>query len=103
MNNHRLITAMVIGKIPFSLLEQLKEEQGIITANKTHARGTSSNANYEMHEMEVLTLTVEGHRAEEVFNYLFELLEMDQPGRGMLLQERLARCTPYALPLLENA
>ncbi len=93
---------MVIGKIPFSVLESLKSEMGIITANKTHARGTSSNAGYEMHEMEVLSLTVEGRRAEEVFAYLYDILEMDQPGRGMLLQERLGRCTPYTLPLLDN-
>ena len=102
MNAHRLITAMILGKIPLSVLEQLKVEKGIITANKTHARGTSSNANFEMKEMEVLTLTVEGSRAEEIFEYLYLTLEMDQEGRGMLLQEKLGRCTHYTLPEIKE-
>lgn len=100
MKHYKLITCMIHGKIPLELLTRLKEEKGIITANKTPARGTSSQSDFEMKEMDILTIAVEAEQAEEIFAYLFHSLEIDREGRGMLLQEDLGRMTEYTLPEL---
>lgn len=102
MPEYKLITCMVPGKISFEILERLKTEMGIITADKIHARGTSSNANYMVKEMEILTVVVEAERADEIFEYLFYELEIDQPNHGILLQNALGRMTGYTLPELEQ-
>ena len=55
MKNYKQITCMVADIIPLKVVERLKEEKGIITADKTDARGSSSNSNYEMKKMQILT------------------------------------------------
>lgn len=100
MKHYKLITCMISGKIPIEVLKKLKEEKGIITANKTPARGTSSQSHFAMKEMDILTVAVEAERAEEIFAHLFHTLEIDQEGRGILLQEDLGRMTEYTLPEL---
>ena len=98
MKNYKQITCMVSDHIPIKVLEELKEEKGIITADKTAARGSSSNSNFEMKKMEILTVVIEEDRADEIFEYLFHLLEIDKPNRGIMLQSKLGRMTEYTLP-----
>lgn len=98
MKHYKMITCIVAGKIPMEVVKKLKEEKGIITANKTPARGTSSQSSFHMKEMEILGVAVEEERADEIFEYLYHLLEIDQQGRGFLLQEDLGRMTEYTLP-----
>jgi len=98
MKNYKQITCMVADRIPISVLKKLKEEKGIITADKTDARGSSSNSNFEMKKMQILTVVVEDARADEIFEYLYHILEIDQPDRGIMLQSKLARMTEYTLP-----
>jgi len=96
----KLITCMVSGKIAIDVLEKLKTEKGIITADKIHARGTSSNSDYAMKEMEILTVVVESSRVDEIFEYLYWELEIDHEGRGIMLQSALGKMTRYTLPEL---
>ena len=98
MKNYKQIICMVIDSIPLEVLELLKKDKGIITANKMHARGSSSNTDYEMKNMDILTVVVEDNKAEEIFEYLFHILEIDQPNRGMIIQSKLGRRTEYTLP-----
>jgi len=100
MPNYKLITCIISGKISSGTMEKLKTEKNIITANKISARGTSSKSAYKMKEMEKLTVVIEEERVEEIFEYLFYLLEIDQPNRGMMYQEALGRMTGYSLPNL---
>lgn len=100
MPNYKLITCIIPDKIPSSILEKLKTEKKIITANKNSARGASSKSSYQMREMEVLRVVVEESRADEIFEYLYYLLEMDQPNRGIMHQIALGRMTDYTLPNL---
>ena len=98
MKNYKQITCMVSDIIPLKVLERLKEEKGIITADKTDARGSSSNSNFELKKMQILTVVVEDNKADEIFEYLYDILEIDQPNRGIMLQNKLGRMTEYILP-----
>lgn len=98
MQEYKLITCIVLGKIASETLEKLKSEKGIVTANKIKARGTSSKTSYKMSEVEILTVVVEKERVDEIFEYLFYLLEIDQPSKGMMLQQALSKMTDYKLP-----
>ncbi|MDQ1340377.1 MAG: hypothetical protein QG567_1534 [Campylobacterota bacterium] len=98
MQEYKLITCIVLGKIASETLEKLKSEKDIVTANKIKARGTSSKTSYKMSEVEILTVVVEKERVDEIFEYLFYLLEIDQPSKGMMLQQALSKMTSYKLP-----
>lgn len=98
MQEYKLITCIVLGKIASETLEKLKSEKDIVTANKIKARGTSSKTSYKMTEVEILTVVVEKERVDEIFEYLFYLLEIDQPSKGMMLQQALSKMTSYKLP-----
>lgn len=98
MQEYKLITCIVLGKIASETLEKLKSEKDIVTANKIKARGTSSKTSYKMSEVEILTVIIEKERADEIFEYLFYLLEIDQPSKGMMLQQALSKMTSYKLP-----
>jgi len=100
MKNYKQITCMVADSIPIKVLKMLKKEKGIITADKIDARGSSSNSNFEMKKMQILTVVVEDIKADEIFDYLYNILEIDQPNRGILLQSKLGRMTEYTMPNL---
>jgi len=98
MKSYKQITCMVSDIVPLKVLEMLKTEKGIITADKIPARGSSSNSNFEMKKMEILTVVVEGKRVDEIFEYLFNILEISKPNKGIILQSNLGRMTDYVLP-----
>jgi len=102
MKNYKQITCMVSEHIPLKVMQRLKEEKGIITADKTDARGSSSNSSFEMKKMQILTVVVEDIKADEIFEYLFHILEIDQPNKGIMLQSKLGRMTEYTLPKIDT-
>ena len=78
------------------IIEKL-EKLNIFTANKSFAKGMSANANDPI-EVEVITVLVEEERANEVFEFLFDELELDKPHNGLIYQSTIKRITPYRLP-----
>lgn len=98
MSEHKLITCILTKPIAIEMTKRLKEEKGIITANATHARGTSSKSDFMMKAEEILTLLVDADEADDIFNFLFSELELDQPHQGIIYQEAIQRSTTYSLP-----
>ena len=68
--SHKLITCILFGHKARAIIETLAKEKGIITANKSTARGTSV-LNVSGEEMEVITVLVEKARANEIFEFLY--------------------------------
>jgi hypothetical protein len=98
MKEYKLITCNIFAHKSIDMIKRLKEEKGIVTANKSSARGTSSVSNFIFKEVEVLSVVVEESRADEIFNFLYEELELDKPHRGMIYQNTLGRSSSYELP-----
>ena len=103
MSQFKLITCVLTKPIAIEIITRLKKEKNIITANTTHARGTSSKSDYMMKAEEILTVLVESSRADEIFNFLFNELELDQPHQGIIYQEAVSKSTPYSLPDLSSS
>lgn len=102
MSTHKRITCMLTKPIALEVMQQIREQKGIITANFKFARGTSSQSMYTMKSVEMLTVVVPSAFADEMFVFLYELLEIDKPHHGMIYQEALRRATQYDLSALEG-
>ena len=51
-----------------------------------------------MRAVNILTVLVDETQADEVFEFLYSELNLDQPHQGMIYQEAVSRSTKYALP-----
>jgi len=103
MSEYKLITCILTKPVAIEMIRKLKEQKNIITANATHARGTSSKSNYLMKAEEILTVLVDASVADDIFHFLFSELELDQPHQGMIYQEAVAKSTKYSLPDLSSS
>jgi len=74
----------------------LLEQKGIFTANRSSSKGTSGFA--DPIEMEVLTVLVEESQAEEIFDFLYEVLNIGKPHHGMIYQSSIKKMSDYRLP-----
>ena len=98
MNECKLITCLLPQQIALKVMEKLSDEKGIIMANKSQARGSSFMNHLTWIEMEVLEVVVASHQADEIYDYLFEISEMNMPHGGLIFQHALSRTSSYALP-----
>lgn len=96
--NYKVITCILTKPIAIEIITRLKNEKNIITANATPARGTSSKSNYIMKAQNILTVLVEEDAAENIFYFLYSVLELDQPHQGIIYQEAISKATKYSLP-----
>ncbi|MEA3353492.1 MAG: hypothetical protein U9Q33_06735 [Campylobacterota bacterium] len=95
--NTKLITALMNGRKAASIIEDLKEKHGIITANRSNARGTTI-VNISGEEMEVLTVLVDSSQADEIFEYIYTQSEIYKPNSGLMYQQDISRSSKYSLP-----
>jgi len=103
-NRHKLITCILPKGIAFDVVGRLMKEKGILTANVDSARGMGKltpdayRGVGEQTEKEILSVVVEAEQAEELFEYIFEVANIDRPHGGMIYMTRLAEASPFALP-----
>ncbi|MBF0382601.1 MAG: hypothetical protein HQL69_16390 [Magnetococcales bacterium] len=86
------------------LLNLLKEEKDIITANSFKCRsvGVASEGKkgkkLEVEAVRVVSIVVPAKKADDFFEYIFEATEMDNEGGGFMYQTDLVGATPFILP-----
>jgi len=102
MSTYKLITCMLAEKGAINMMKRLKDEKNIITSNITYARGTSSKSIFRMKVVEIMTVLVTKEQSDDVFDYLFCELKLNEPHKGMIYQEAVNRSTHYTLPVIEN-
>lgn len=96
MKSYKLITCVMKEHIGASIVNKLKDEKNIVTANRSFARGNSVNHITDM-EMEILTVLVESDMADEIFEYLYFECEFDKPHKGIIYQASIPRSSEYHL------
>ena len=84
--------------------QRLKHDHGIVSANIKNARGVGRITPLayrgvgEQSEKEILTVAVAAARADELFEYIFRVAQIDQPHGGIMYLHGLARGTAFTLP-----
>ena len=104
----KLISAILPKGAGLGVISKLKEEKNIITANLNYARGTGKitpkkyrSAVVES-EKEVLTVIVDEGRADEIFEYIYDVAEINKPHGGLLYMYPLLQSSEYHLPDISN-
>lgn len=98
MREAKLITCIVPNHITLGIIETLSKEKGIIMANKSNARGSSYTTHFAWIEMEMLEVIIEADRADEIYAYLFDKVQIGSPNHGLIFQHALSTATHYTLP-----
>ena len=106
LKNSRLITAILPKGVALQVVDLLKNEKNIITANLIYARGVGKMTPLkhrgmgEQSEREILTAVVSEDRGEEIFEYIFNVAEINKPHGGFIFMYSMLS-SEYTLP--ENA
>ena len=91
-----------------TVVEGLAVDFSLYNATVNHARGVGRFSPLRMRgigeqqEKDILSVTVEAERADEIFEYLFFKAEMDQPHGGILYIESAPLTTMMEMPVIEQ-
>ena len=105
---HKLITGILPKGKGFDVLKKLKGEKGIITANVDSARGMghltpeAHRGIGEQSEKEILNVLITAEQADAIFEYIYEISEINKPHGGLIYMTSLQRATAYVLPDLPD-
>src|SRR3990172_1439822 len=105
---HKLITGILKKGKGIDGLIKLKDEKSIITANVDSARGMgrltpeAHRGIGEQSEKEILNVVVSAEHADAIFEYIYEIAEINKPHGGLIYMTRLQRATAYVLPDLPD-
>lgn len=105
---HKVITAILPKGRANEVLRKLVHERGITRVNINYARGAGRITPLqhrgvgETSEKEILTIIVEEHQADEVFEYVFYEAEINRPHGGLMYQQPLHAATLFNLPDIEE-
>jgi hypothetical protein len=88
------------------LIQALRREKGITRVDTVSVRAvaalqeakTKGGRLPESTLARLVTLVVTETEADAVFDYIYEVAEIDRPGGGMVLMDRLLGATPFLLP-----
>ena len=86
------------------VIQKLKEEKNIVTANMNFARGTGKltplkyRDNVVEREKEILTVVVDEENGDEIFEYIYDTADINKPHGGVMYMHALASSSEYQLP-----
>jgi len=103
LHSSQLITAILPKGVALHVVELLKNEKNIISANFIYARGVGKMTPMkhrglgEQSEREILTAVVSEDRSEEIFEYIFKVAEINKPHGGFIFMYSMLS-SEYTLP-----
>jgi hypothetical protein len=88
------------------LIKMLRREKGITRVDTVPVRAVAALQEAKTKRgrlpeptlARLLTVVVTATEADAVFDYVYEVAEIDRPSRGMVLMDRLLGATPFVLP-----
>ncbi len=102
--SHKLITCILPIGVAHSVVQTLKDEKQIVTANVSNARGLGKQVDLkhrrlgDQTEKQILTVVVPDDQAVEIFEFIYHEAHIDRPHGGLVYMSRLDRTTPFVLP-----
>jgi len=101
LTDQKLITCLIPKGRGSEAVAALKEEMSIDCANVSSGRSDLFQHSNKEIESEIVTAVVSEAQADEVFSFLYEKLEIDQPHHGILFQNSLLSTTAFTLSASE--
>lgn len=95
---YKLIACVSAQGMSGPIVESLYSDFGIVSCNVMLGRGGSGHGRSFELEVEVLEIVVSAERSDEVFEYLYEKLDVRNQPRCFLYQQDLGRSNEYLLP-----
>ena len=102
-DNNKLITCFLPKGTGIDVIEKLKNEKGIVTANVNSARGIGKFTRLgkglgEQTEKDLVSVIVSSDQADEIFEYIYDIANINRPHGGIIFTSNLQYSTPYILP-----
>ena len=103
MTASKLITCILDkSATSFDIVRELKEDHQITRANVGRARGTGTGAKGGLitmpQEKHILQIIVDESRADEIFSWLHDRVELDTRYGAFMFQEELITAGTFSLP-----
>ena len=104
LSAQKLITCILPKGIAAGVVEQLRAEHNIITANIYNARGVGKITPLAYRgigaqtEKEIVTVEVPEENADAIFEYIYEVADINRPHGGLIYMNQLSKSTVYQLP-----
>lgn len=104
LGRQKLITSIMPKGTGRKVLVGLRKEHGINTGNINMARGAgmynplARRGIGEQTEKELLTVVVPADRADEIFEYIYDLAQIGEPHHGIIFQSDLLCSSAYEMP-----
>jgi nitrogen regulatory protein PII len=96
MNEMKQITCISPLRRGLDVIKKL-QDAGIYTANRSSTKGSSVNSIEDI-EMEVIDVIVPEERAEDIFEFLYKVLDIGKPHHGLIYQTKVRKISNYRLP-----
>ncbi len=102
--SHKLITCILPIGVAHSVVQTLKDEKQIVTANVSNARGLGKLTHLKHRslgdesEKQILTVVVPDDQADEIFEFIYHEARLDRPHGGLVYMGSLERATTFVLP-----
>ena len=100
----KLITAILPKGVSLHVIKMLKQEKTLTTANFNYARGMGklTPVKYrgvgEQSEKEMLTVIIDKESADDIFEYIYDVAEINRPHGGIIYMQKLMQSTDFVLP-----
>lgn len=101
----KLISCILPQGKGVDIIERLSNDKGIHSANVSSGRGRGAGnvgAIGAWDEIDMLSVVVPEGRADEIFDFIFEMGELGRPRGGIMFQHAVSPSTAFALPELKT-
>ncbi len=104
MPAYKQITAILPKGRGLPIIKSLKDDKQIVSANLNYARGVGRMTPLrfrgvgEQTEKEIISIIVSEHLAEEIFDYVHDIANINTPHSGVLYMSTLSVANHYTLP-----
>ena len=110
LKDYKFITCVLQNGVALEVMHALKEDKDINTASFHKARGYSkvpgskrSGSSGQVSEKDVLSVTVPSDRADEIFEFIYDVAKIDHPHGGIIIMAPLQFSVPFTLPDVSEA
>ena len=95
IEDKKLITCITTRGKALGIVKKLHEEKSVNTANIHAGRGGGRRGRLEV---DILTVVVDGDRADEIFEYIYYEADVGEYHGGFMYQGALTGATLFTLP-----
>ncbi len=95
----RFITCVMPKGKAIDVERRLHEEKGLDSVNISSGRGGGKRGRLEV---DIMTVVVNAHRAEEIFEFIYYAAGVDEYHGGFMYQGRAVMASKYELPKVDE-